>query len=151
MTFHPCVHSILHLARILCLGVYVYGPVWLLFHSSESRGKYSVVQFSISGTSCTKSLSFLPLVCWLFLWCNIRTVLWEQLSETIPGTLLKEIDIMQTDDKSAFIISCLNNTFTFECLEMYNSIVIFIHDMYTKRCNMLQPWVPNICTLSNVS
>ena len=67
-----------------------------------------------------------------------RTMLWEQLSKTIPGTLLKEIDAMHMEEKAAFITSCLNNTFTLEWLDMYNSIAIFIHDMYTKRCNMLQ-------------
>ena len=64
---------------------------------------------------------------------GLRVVMWQKVVEQCPPALLRDMMSLSAEDKTAFLLSGLCNTFINEWMPLYQAIANYIYKLYITR------------------
>ena len=67
----------------------------------------------------------------------LRGPLWDNVTNKMPEQMVQHVTRLNAENKTRFILSGLNASFTKEWLEIYGAISLFVHCMYAKKVEVL--------------
>jgi hypothetical protein len=100
--------------------------------------KVVISQYDKSAPTCTlcdlhevENATHLLFKCSRF--CQLRSARWQEIRDATPPALTAEIDNMNSERKTAFILSGFHCNYTQEWYDIYASVASFCYDMYQQR------------------